>query len=357
MSDAASSPKRLVVVVGRCGSGKSSLIKRLVEASNSGDTPAVSNSSRPVTVKTTSYKVNGIELVDTIGTDVAAVVPLHFVEGHHVHFIVLLSSFRWEAEKDEVMKNIGWTDARLGVNVSVYVAHFLDREKMDEPPPLVPDLMSVEALRFQLVPKRSQTGLSAPMPSGSASTIQQPTGSSSSTAVTTSSKKVQAPHTLQKQWFGKLGGPAALGGPFLLLHDCWQGMGWTLPTQRPMKQSDWLQIDSQSDVIAMRQGGEKLLEFHLHVMYPTAPGLVQSLVDNEHLKAVAVKFHLKEHIEHLYVHRSPEHPISQEKYADYIEALFFKLWATPINAAGAAKRAKVKRACIVAFLKAVCGTE
>jgi len=338
----------------------------------SGSTPDIGNSAFPVTKETSSYEagVGGIQLVDTIGTNVAAVVPLSIIEGHHVHFIVLLTNLRWRLELAEVMNKIRWTNATCGIlqedqsvesNVSVYVSHLLklNRDQMANPPPCVdPDqLKNLEALHFKSVPERS-----SPAPLPSASTTQQSNGaSSSSSAVAKSSHKVKQPHTLLKQWFGNW----APTRPFLLLHDCWQSMGWILPTQRPMKQSDWLQLGDQSDVIALRQAGEKLLEFHLHAMHPDAAGLVESLVGNEQLKAVVAKVTgLKEHIEKLYVSRSPEDSLTDEKYADYIEALFFKLLATPTKApaaaaagAATAKMAKDNRSCVVALLKAVIGTE
>lgn len=342
---------RFLIAVGSTGSGKSTLLSKFCI---DGKKPITSQSPKLVTQQVQQFLgPDGIILVDTVGTNMpgeGTAVALRMVEGKPVHFVLLLSNPRWQTELASLLDGIKW--AAPTDNVSVYCAHGVHFHAENtsssssssndftaegaSPPPSISHLQSVDNLLFKIVPKRQQPG---PVPK----VIHPPPAKLTLKAPKSKASAADREQQQRQQWFAAAGLTLQQQTN---LYQLWTQLSWCYPKQTVMPNSAWFLIATQEEIQKDRVRGEKMLEMHLHAMYP-GPNDAQTainLANNESLKSVALKIQdVQQHIEKLYVHRNPNDQLENQKYGDYVEALFWRLLTGD----------KVQRKYVAAFLKAV----
>lgn len=313
---------RFVIVVGDSGTGKSSLIRSYI----ADEQPKPDHGDGPdcVTTKTDVFQSleDGIQLIDTVGLNLPGSdlgLPMALVEGQLVHFVVLLNNRRWLAQFKAVRDKLKW--AKPSENISKWAAHgasFAASQARAAAAPGVSDISPpilsyfpkrLEALGFQRVPKREPE----PAPLTAAASAPKIPKPLQKPAIKTAAAP---PCSMSKQWFGRE--VDELSEHHKELHKAWDALGWSLPKQRKMAVKDWLIVPSLEVMQQHRRSGEHLLEFHLLKMFGHTND-----AQNESLKAVVKNVvGLEDHINHLYTHANQKNVMSDEKYADYLEALF-----------------------------------
>jgi len=324
------------------GTGKSSFIDTFIPK-GAVDRPVSGSNSMPVTTVTKEYPSSeeGIILMDTIGLDNISTeqgLPSEKIEGKWVHFIVLLSSLRWEQELAQTLEKIRW--AKPGQNLTKWAAFqptfkvstsidASQRESKLAPPPQT-YLKGLASLRFGLVAERPLPPKSEPE---KPKPIAEPAKSFPSSSVSSSFHRMSvAPQSAKPSKCKELFGDEEkqLAKESRALYTWWQSAGWlkSLPPQKRLNASDWKMLTS-TQMKAYRQSGERLLEFHLsimhgHINYAQNEGLISCL------RGVPG---LEDHVTRLYNEVSLAVGITKGKYADYVEALFHVLWSSKVNRA------------------------
>ena len=313
--------KRVVVVVGQCGTGKSSFIHTWMDPQVAVK-PTVSKSAMPVTCRTDEYESQdgGFCLIDTVGLGTKGSdlgLSLEWVQGRLVHFVILLTNLRWEREFKDTVEKLSW--AKPQHNISKWAAHRAAFDAgedygasafnaLDKNPPALVYLKRLESLTFERVPHKPL----APPPPPAA-----PTAAFKGLRVASVPVASVPAASKAKQWFGRE--VEQLIAEQRRMHDSWVRLGVPLPKQVKMQASDWQQLTDFTALQRDRQSGEALLKYHLYIMHGHA-----NFEQNDHImRKVASIAGLKEHIDGLYQRQHQlANVMGDEKYADYIEALF-----------------------------------
>lgn len=343
---------RCVVIVGAIGVGKSTLIQRFCIKEQKSKVN-VANDGEPVTQRATAFTgPEGIELIDTVGASLEgnkSSVPFSMVDGKELHFILLLSSNRWKAERRQLLQSIAW--AELRDNISVYAAYYAPFTRSDglahtstQPPPDISTLETLTDLVYHPAPRREQApAVPEPQSNNNVNCNSNSKGTPSNSKSKTKGKAQPEPPTKDQLWF-----PGLLvknDSPMALLRQFWSDVKWGMPQQaKVMEAHHWKLLKSSGEISNGREIGEKLLEAHLHIMYPTESSFAINLADNESLAKVVKNIpELKAHVQDLYEGLNGPQQLNDEKFADYMEAFFFKL----------VTGTKLYRRLVVPFLSAI----
>lgn len=243
------------------------------------------------------------------------------LEGRRVHFLVLLSSCRWNKHYEQIRERLKW--AQPTTNITRWAGHGATFQSSVTPahsavdaqlppnrgPPLISMLHSLEGLKFELVPVRKPALPAQIVPVAQA--MHKPTAS-----VMAASALKPVSVSREQQVF-KLIHPSV---DVKALFDVHEELHWPIPAHDPIKDEHWRLIDDCAYVAAHRRTGESLLVFHLLTMDAK---LAENLKMNDSLMGVVRKYKLQAHIDSLYPN-NPEKK-NNETYANYIEALCYKL--------------------------------
>lgn len=338
-SASSSSADRYILVIGNCGVDKSTLIKSFMPINLSESKyPIAREDPNQVTNTTTTYQtvLPHIFLVDTIGLDKKGAdlgAPRAMFEGKDVHILFIINSRRWQLQFDQAIEQLRW--ANPTDNVSKWWAYGTPPvETHRDAPELIVNLKGAQlkGLICRPVPR-------TPLPLSPAKSISTPTPALAKSAKVVPQKVAYSPPSKAYQWFELE--KASLSQPQQRLYQLWDEFGWAIPQQTLMTEGSWLSIKSFKELNELRQPGEKLLEFHLHIMFQHA-----SDAQNEALMKFVVhpNSKLKAHIDDLYQRdNQDDNVMSNEKYADYVEALFMQLW-----------KCKSGRKNIISLLRTIC---
>jgi hypothetical protein len=326
-SSSSSSRLRRVVILGDLGTGKSYVVNHFLAA---GSSAAPSGwSTHAVTTRATIYRSKPspsevFDLIDTVGLNMEgceAGVPVDMVEGYHVHFIVLLDNPRCGDQRAQMEQKL--RGFNTSGNVTWWTAHdsLLSKSPEKKPDPVENLLrLNLSTLRFSYIssaPAAVSSQTAAAFPQTKKKTVDGAAVWLSPAMPKKASKKEVQKALHRNHMFGN----APLRDPALNLLTDSARLFPTMPPQKLLTTSDWMAIKTLEDVKKYRQKGDRLLELHFLMIDENQAenwSMNQTLCDRIFPQVPE----LQEHIDRIYG-KQHDHVMTQEKYGDYIEALFW----------------------------------